>query len=78
MDTRQDQSTEFQELQELRQQLHRHNHLYYVLDAPLISDAEFDRLMRRLQEIETVHPEWVTADSPTHGSAGNRWPGLKK
>ena len=45
MDTRHDQLTEFQELQELREQLHRHNHQYYVLDTPLISDAEFDRLM---------------------------------
>ena len=78
MDTRHDQSTEFQELQELREQLHRHNHQYYVLDTPLISDAEFDRLMRRLQEVETAHPEWVTADSPTQRVGGQPLAGFEK
>ena len=42
MGTRHEKLTELQELQELREQLHRHNHQYYVLDAPVISDAEFD------------------------------------
>ena len=50
---------------ELRTQLHRHNHLYYVLDAPEITDAEYDRLLRELQELETQHPELITPDSPT-------------
>ena len=49
----------------LRQQLNRHNHLYYVLDAPEISDAEYDRLLRELQALEQQHPALVTADSPT-------------
>ncbi|MBI1358237.1 MAG: NAD-dependent DNA ligase LigA [Acidobacteria bacterium] len=49
----------------LRAELRRHEHLYYVLDQPEISDAEYDRLMRRLQEIEKERPELLTADSPT-------------
>ena len=49
----------------LRREINRHNHLYYVLDRPQISDAEYDRLMRELQEIEAAHPELITLDSPT-------------
>ncbi len=49
----------------LRDQINRHNHLYYVLDAPEIPDAEFDRLLRELQDIEAQYPELRTADSPT-------------
>ena len=78
MDTQDEQLTELQELQELREQLHRHNHQYYVLDAPVISDAEFDLLMRRLQEIEMAHPEWVTADSPTQRVGGQPLAGFEK
>ncbi|GAB4542657.1 MAG: NAD-dependent DNA ligase LigA [Anaerolineales bacterium] len=51
--------------QELQKQIHFHNYRYHVLDAPLISDAEYDRLLRELREIESAHPEWVTPDSPT-------------
>ncbi len=53
------------EILDLRQQLDRHNHLYYVLDEPVISDAEYDGLFRRLVELEGEHPELVTSDSPT-------------
>lgn len=49
----------------LRQQINHHNHLYYVLDAPEISDAEYDRLLRELQALEQQHPALVTPDSPT-------------
>jgi DNA ligase (NAD+) len=49
----------------LRAQLHLHNYRYHVLDSPLISDAEYDRLLRELAELEEQHPELVTADSPT-------------
>src|SRR5918997_5794630 len=49
----------------LRQQIERANHAYYVLDAPEITDAEYDRLFRELQALETEHPELVTSDSPT-------------
>jgi DNA ligase (NAD+) len=53
------------ELEELRRSIEAHNHAYHVLDSPTVPDAEYDRLMRRLQEIEREHPELVTADSPT-------------
>ncbi|MGC9456366.1 MAG: NAD-dependent DNA ligase LigA [Halothiobacillaceae bacterium] len=49
----------------LRARIQEHNFRYYVLDDPAIADAEYDRLMRELQEIEARHPEWVTEDSPT-------------
>ncbi|SFC16740.1 DNA ligase (NAD+) [Marinospirillum celere] len=52
-------------LQQLREQLHLHNHRYYVLDDPSIPDAEYDRLFQELQQLEAQHPEWVTPDSPT-------------
>jgi DNA ligase (NAD+) len=51
--------------EELKQQIHSHNYRYHVLDAPVISDAEFDRLLHELRQIEAEHPDWVTADSPT-------------
>lgn len=50
---------------QLRDQIEKHNHQYYVLDAPLISDAEYDQLFRELQALETAHPELQTPDSPT-------------
>jgi DNA ligase (NAD+) len=50
---------------ELRQALHRHNYLYYVLDEPEVSDAQYDRLMRDLMALEAAHPELVVPDSPT-------------
>ena len=49
----------------LRDELEQHNHQYYVLDTPLITDQEYDRLFRRLQELEQQHPELTSADSPT-------------
>ena len=55
---------------ELRALLNRHAHLYYVLDAPEIPDAEYDRLFRELQAIEAAHPELLTADSPTQRVLG--------
>ncbi len=54
-----------QEIKRLRQEIEHHDYLYYVLDAPEISDAEYDALFRRLEQLETQHPEWVTPDSPT-------------
>jgi len=49
----------------LRAEIERHNYNYYALDRPQISDAEFDRLFRELQQLEEQHPQLVTADSPT-------------
>jgi DNA ligase (NAD+) len=49
----------------LREQLHHHGHQYYVLDAPTIPDAEYDRLFKELQTLEAAHPELLTPDSPT-------------
>src|SRR5207253_11127939 len=51
---------------ELRRILERANHAYYVLDKPEMSDGEYDRLFRELQELEAQHPELQTPDSPTH------------
>ena len=57
-------------IETLRRALHEHAHRYYVLDDPLISDAEYDRLFQQLQAIETEHPELVTPDSPTQRVGG--------
>ncbi len=54
-----------QELEQIRGQLNYHSYRYHVLDSPVVSDAEYDRLMNRLREIEAEHPEWVTPDSPS-------------
>ncbi|HEX5690960.1 MAG TPA: NAD-dependent DNA ligase LigA, partial [Roseiflexaceae bacterium] len=58
-------STPEQRAEQLREQLRYHLYRYHVLDDPVISDAEFDTLMRELRALETEHPELVTADSPT-------------
>ncbi|HET9702205.1 MAG TPA: NAD-dependent DNA ligase LigA, partial [Burkholderiales bacterium] len=50
---------------QLREEIELHNHRYYVLDAPVITDAEFDRIFRELQELEARYPELATPDSPT-------------
>jgi len=54
----------------LRAELERHNHAYYVLDAPTIPDAEYDQIFRELQALEAAHPELLTADSPTQRVGG--------
>ena len=55
---------------ELRAEIEKHNHQYYVLDEPLISDADFDRLFRELQALEVAHPELAAPDSPTQRVGG--------
>jgi DNA ligase (NAD+) len=60
----------------LRRQIEQHNHAYYVLDAPTIPDAEYDRLFRELQALETDHPALITADSPTQRVGGKPLPGF--
>lgn len=61
---------------ELRELLNHHAHLYYVLDAPTLPDAEYDRLFAELQAIEQAHPELLTADSPTQRVLGAVLDGL--
>lgn len=58
------------EMERLREELRRHERLYYVLDQPEVSDAEYDALMRRLQALEEAHPERITPDSPTRRVGG--------
>jgi DNA ligase (NAD+) len=58
------------EIELLRADLRRHEHLYYVLDHPEISDAAYDGMLRRLQELETAHPEYDSVDSPTQRVGG--------
>jgi DNA ligase (NAD+) len=53
------------EAEQLREQINHHNYLYYVLDSPEVTDAEYDILMRRLETLEREHPELLTPDSPT-------------
>ena len=60
-----DESEVRQEIERLRSLINHHNHRYYVLDRPEISDAEYDSLMRRLQQLEAEHPDLLTPDSPT-------------
>jgi len=54
-----------QRYEELKQQIHFHNHRYHVLDAPLVSDLEYDKLVIELRQVETSHPDWITPDSPS-------------
>ena len=67
-----------QELADLREELRRHEHLYYVLDRPEITDAEYDALTRRLQALEGEHPELITPDSPTQRVGGKPREGFNK
>ncbi len=58
------------EIEALREKIRRHEHLYYVLDDPKISDSQFDRLMNQLKELEAAHPKLTTPDSPTQRVGG--------
>ncbi len=66
------------EIERLREELRRHEHYYYVLDQPQITDAEYDALMRRLQELEASHPELASPDSPTQRVGGKPREGFVK
>jgi DNA ligase (NAD+) len=70
-------STDAARAAELRAQLHRHAHLYYVLDAPEVPDAEYDKLFQELQALEAAHPGLRTADSPTQRVIGAVLEGLQ-
>ena len=52
-------------IEKLREEINHHNYLYYVLDAPEISDAEYDKLMHALRDLEKQYPQFITLDSPT-------------
>ena len=58
------------EMKQLRDQLNHHGYLYYVMDAPEISDFEYDRMLRRLEELESLHPEEIVPESPTQRIGG--------
>jgi len=64
--------------EELRAELRRHEHLYYVLDAPEVTDAEYDALMNELKRIEAAHPDLLTVDSPTQRVGGKPADGFQK
>src|SRR5580698_5041401 len=54
----------------LVREIDAHNYRYYVLDDPIVSDADFDKLLRELRAVEEAHPELATADSPTRRVGG--------
>ena len=58
------------EIDKLRKEINYHSKLYYVYDAPVISDYDFDMLMQRLKKLEAEHPELITPDSPTQRVGG--------
>jgi DNA ligase (NAD+) len=62
----------------LREKIRHHEHLYYVLDQPEISDLDFDKLMQQLKDLEAVHPELLTPDSPTQRVGGKPREGFVK
>lgn len=64
-------------IEELREEIRRHDYLYYIESQPKISDKEYDQLMRRLQELEEAHPEYKSDDSPTARVSGGVSPGFE-
>src|SRR5512146_1380559 len=65
-------------IEELRDQIRYHEHRYYVLDDPEISDADYDALMNQLKQLEAEHPELLTPDSPTQRVGGKPREGFVK
>jgi DNA ligase (NAD+) len=65
-------------IDELRHEIRRHEHLYYVMDTPEISDKDFDALMNELKQLEADHPESLTPDSPTQRVGGKPADGFRK
>ena len=65
-------------IEALREKLLHHEHLYHVLDAPEITDAEYDAMMRELKALEQAHPEFLTPDSPTQRVGGKPREGFVK
>jgi DNA ligase (NAD+) len=73
-----DSSSDEQRISELRAELRHHEHLYYVLDKPQITDAAYDALFNELKQLESTHPELVTPDSPTQRVGGKPAEGFQK
>jgi len=71
-------STPAERIEALREEIRHHEHLYYVLDDPKISDADYDALTRQLIELEKEHPELITPDSPTQRVGGKPKEGFPK
>jgi DNA ligase (NAD+) len=67
-----------QKIEKLREQLRHHEYLYYVMDAPEVSDAEYDAMIRELTALEAQHPELITPDSPTQRVGGKPREGFVK
>src|SRR5229473_7519089 len=65
-------------IEALREKIRHHEHLYYVLDHPEISDLDFDKLMQELQQLEAEHPTLITPDSPTQRVGGKPREGFVK
>src|ERR1700693_4471220 len=65
-------------IESLREKIRHHEYLYYVLDHPEISDAEFDKLMQQLKDLEAEHPALITPDSPTQRVGGKPREGFVK
>src|SRR5580692_6923071 len=78
MDERNKATKAAKRVKELRAELRRHEHLYHVMDAPEISDAEYDALMNELKRLEAEHPELLTGDSPTQRVGGKPAEGFQK
>jgi DNA ligase (NAD+) len=72
------QKTARERIEELRETIRHHEYLYYVLDSPEISDADYDKLIRELQSLEKEHPELITSDSPTQRVGGKPKEGFAK
>ncbi len=71
-------NTAQQQITNLREQIEHHEHLYYVLDAPVLTDAQYDKLIHKLQALEAEHPDLVTPDSPTQRVGGKPKDGFNK
>ena len=67
-----------QQINNLRDELRRHEHLYHVLDTPEITDAQYDTLMNQLKALEREHPDLITPDSPTQRVGGKPKEGFVK
>jgi DNA ligase (NAD+) len=78
MDERSKSNKTARRVEELRAELRRHEHLYYVMDAPEVSDAEYDDLMKELRKLEDEHPQLRSPDSPTQRVGGKPAEGFKK